>query len=78
MTRKVFLNSKDNQFVVIFFLTPYWGEHFVRGTRGGYLAVYFFFPVMVCTLNKIFFFLQSLVLLLNKPEKIIYLENNIV
>lgn len=56
-----------------FFLTPYWGEHFVWWMEEG---ICFFF--LVCTLNKIFFFLQRFVVSLNKPEKIIYLENNIV
>lgn len=56
-----------------FFSHPILGRTFCLVNGGGYL---FFF--LVCTLNKIFFFLQRFVVSLNKPEKIIYLENNIV
>lgn len=74
MTRRVFWNSNDNWFVAIF-SHPILGRTFLLTgkKRGGGLFGGQFLPVLVCTLNKIFSFLQILVLSLNTY----YWENNL-
>lgn len=78
MTRKVFLNSKDNQFLEIFFSHPILGRTFCQGNRRGVFGGIFFFLSWFVLWIKYFSFYKVSCFYWINLRKIIYLENDIV